>query len=263
VSDISRKVGRIDRVLVIDPNTATAKMLATMVRGVWPAAKVYGAGDTGKAMALAAEVDPQLVFVESGGGGFDGVKFTRAFRRSDLKCRETPMIMVSGDVTAGLILAARDSGIHEFMRRPYTIGDLERRLEASCGKPRDWIEAIDYVGPDRRRFNSGEFDGPKKRRSDGSSVKVQKMNQALRIIQAAAKAVEADPVQCARALTTQCRVLIELAAGQEPYARMAQAVLSLQTHLQSGEALAKDRIEAYAAGVLKVAPEDIRPKAAA
>ena len=38
------------------------------------------------------------------------------------------------------------------MRKPFTIGDLERRLEAVTLKPRDWVEAVQYVGPDRRRF---------------------------------------------------------------------------------------------------------------
>ena len=263
LSDIGRKVGRIDRILVIDPNVATAKMLANLLRGIWPAAKVYGATEAGKGWALAAEVNPQLVFVEAGGEGFDGVKFARDIRRSDLLCREAPMIMVSSEVTTTLFTAARNAGIHEFVRRPYTIGDLERRIEASCGRPRDWIEAIHYIGPDRRRFNSADFDGPKKRRSDGASAASQRMNQALKIIQAAVLAVETDPVQCARALTTQCRLLIELSAGQASYAGMAQAVLSLQSHLQSGQPLAKDRIGAYAANVIKVAPEDIRPKAAA
>ena len=45
-------------------------------------------------------------------------------------------------------------------------GDLFRRVENVTCKSRPWIEAVMYVGPDRRRFNSGEFAGAKKRRSD-------------------------------------------------------------------------------------------------
>ncbi len=110
--------------------------------------------------------------------------------------------MIFSEVTAAQILAARDAGVHEFMRRPITMGDLQKRLEAVSGRPRDWIEAVAYVGPDRRRFNSADYKGPKKRRTDGT-VKVQKINQALRIVISAIEHLEADPVQAARALTTQ------------------------------------------------------------
>ena len=57
------------------------------------------------------------------------------------------------------------------MRKPFTIKDLERRLEAVTLKPRDWVEAVQYVGPDRRRFNSAEYKGPRKRKADASGAR--------------------------------------------------------------------------------------------
>ena len=266
VTDQGRKTAaKFERILVIDPNMATAKMLANLLRSIWPSAQVYGAKDTAKAMMLAGEVDPQLVFVESGGPNLDGMAFCRSFRRSDFECREAPIVMIFAEVTASQILGARDAGVHEFMRRPITLGDLQKRIEAVSGRPRDWIEAVGYVGPDRRRFNSADYKGPKKRRTDGS-VKLQKMNQALRIILSATTQMEDDPVQAARALNTQARILIELSAGQEQYKRLGMAATYLKAYLQSvaqkGQPLAKDQVETYAANVLLVAPEDIRPKAA-
>nr|6SFT_A Chain A, Two-component receiver protein CleD [Caulobacter vibrioides NA1000] len=35
-------------------------------------------------------------------------------------------------------------------------------------KPREWVEAVAYVGPDRRRFNSADYKGPRKRKADAS-----------------------------------------------------------------------------------------------
>lgn len=256
---------KIERVLVVDPNLATAKMLAGLLRGLWPAAQVYGAQDGDKAMMLGAEVLPQLVFVEAAAPGFDGMAFARQFRRCDYACREAPMIMIFGDVTAAQVLEARDSGVHEFMRRPYTMGDLQKRLEAVSGRPRDWIEAVAYVGPDRRRFNSADYSGPRKRRSDGP-VKAQAMTQALRIIQSAVDQMDADPAQAARALAAQARILIALSSGQEPYKRLAAAAAILQSYLTAvahqGAPLAREQIETYAANVLQVAPAEIKPKAA-
>jgi DNA-binding response OmpR family regulator len=266
VSDYGRNGALIfDRILVIDPNTATAKMLANLLRSLWPSAQIYGAKDHKKAMVLAGEVLPQLVFVESTGPDLDGATFARAYRRSDYTCREAPIIMISGEATAAQILGARDSGVHEFMRRPYTMGDLQKRLEAVSGRPRDWIEAVHYIGPDRRRFNSADYKGPSKRRTDGP-VKTQKLSLALKIIQSAVGAVESDPVQAARALTTQARIIIELSTNQEPYRRLFAAAQVMQTYLvntaQTGAPLAKDQVGTYAANIILVAPDSLKPKAA-
>ena len=256
-----------DRFLVIDPNLATAKMLANLLRMLSPSAQVYGAQDAEKAMVLAGEVDPQLVFVEATAPDLDGMAFTRAFRRSDLACREAPIIMVFTEVKAAQLLAARDSGVHEFLRRPVSLGDLERRLEAVSGRPRDWIEAVNYVGPDRRRFNSAaaDYQGPNKRRGDGTKT-AQKINQALRIIQSASRQLEADPVQAARALSTQARILIELSVGREPLKRLGAAAVALQTYLQTaarqGAPLTRAQVETYASNVLLAAPDKVRPQAA-
>lgn len=262
MTDQGRKAAaKFERVLIVDPNPASAKMLANLLRDLWPSIKVYGARDAEKAMMLAGEVDPQLLFVESAGPGLDGLAFTRAFRRGDHDCREAPVIMVLADVSSAQLIAARDAGVHEFLRRPITMADLQKRLDAVAGRPRDWIEAVGYVGPDRRRFNSADYKGPRKRRTDGPA-KQQKMSQALRILASAAAQVDADPVQAARALATQARVLIELSAGQEQLKRLAAAAAYMQTYLQSGAPLVKAQVETYANNVLLVAPEDVRPKAA-
>ena len=78
---------------------AFRKQTGLPTRDILPSAKVYGAKDAEKAMTLAAEVDPQLVFVESAGPNLDGMAFTRAYRRGDHDCREAPIIMIFADVS--------------------------------------------------------------------------------------------------------------------------------------------------------------------
>jgi CheY-like chemotaxis protein len=265
VSDPSRNgVMKFSRILVIDPNPANAKMLANLLRSLGPSSQVYGAQAAAHAMGLARELNPDLVFVESNGPALDGIQFARDLRRSEFACREAPVIMVTSDATAALILGARDAGVHEFLRRPYTLGDLQKRIDAVSGKSRDWIEAIHYVGPDRRRFNSADYSGPRKRRTDGSS-KSQKINQALKIVQAAVDAVDTDPVQCARALATQARILIEVSTGQEPLKKLGMVAMHLQAYL-AGPAqktgLSREQVETFAHNLVLVAPAEMRPKAA-
>jgi DNA-binding response OmpR family regulator len=149
-----RRRAPLDRILVVDPNLATAKLLAGLLRSLWPAAQVYGAQDAEKAMLLAAATQPELVFVEASGPGLDGLAFARALRRADFDAREAPLVMVLAEARAAQVLAAREAGAHEFLRRPIAMGDLERRLEAVSGRPRDFFDGPHYVGPDPRRFNS-------------------------------------------------------------------------------------------------------------
>jgi PleD family two-component response regulator len=66
VNDRSRNgVTKLDRILVIDPNPSNAKMLANLLRGINPSVQIYGAQTASNAMALAREVNPKLIFVES------------------------------------------------------------------------------------------------------------------------------------------------------------------------------------------------------
>src|SRR5690606_2302087 len=97
---------------------------------------------------------------------------------------------------------ARDAGIHEFMVKPFTAGDLLRRVANVTLKPRDWIEAVNYVGPDRRRFNSGEYKGPQKRKADLARAVdpvAARPDQAVRILRSALAQFDVDPTQALRA----------------------------------------------------------------
>jgi CheY-like chemotaxis protein len=147
-------------------------------------------------------------------------------------CRDAPIIMCTAEATAEAIFGARDAGVHEFMRKPFTIGDLERRLEAVTLKPRDWVEAVQYVGPDRRRFNSAEYKGPRKRKADAAGTVAARLSQALRIVRSAAGALDSDPAQARRALAAQAVELRKVGdAVKEP--RLTAAAAALEDCMKS------------------------------
>src|SRR6201996_6807320 len=156
------------RVMIVDPQPAGARLIGELMRDI-ARSQIWVAETNEKAIRLAGSYDPHIIFVEMGPAPIDGIAFTRELRRSHLSARYAPVIMVTGQATAGGILAARDGGVHEFLRKPFTMKDLLRRLEAVTLRQRDWVEAVNYVGPDRRRFNSGDYTGPLKRSSDRGS----------------------------------------------------------------------------------------------
>jgi len=204
---IERMAPMLQRVLIVDPHVANARILGELIREI-TRGQVWAAPTTEKGLKLAGSVDPDLIFVELAADGVDAIRFTQKLRRSAMTSRQAAVIVVTGQATAASILAARDAGVHEFLRRPFTMKDLLRRLEAITLRPRDWIEAVDYVGPDRRRFNSGDYSGPLKRRSDTPPTPdAARTSQALKIVRSAIASVEKDPTQALRALQAQAQEL--------------------------------------------------------
>ena len=226
----------IKRVLIVDPNPHAARLLTDIMKGLGSRDIVVQPTEK-RALAAAAELDPGIVFTERTGEGLDGESLTRALRRSDMNCRRAPIIMVTADATARTIVGARDSGVHEFLRKPFTSADLLKRVENVALKPRDWVEAVGYIGPDRRRFNSGEFSGPGKRRADrpatGAAAHAESKDQAMRILAAALNQFDDDPMQAVRAIREQAATL-KMLAMKVSDSRLAVAVGALEVSIAAG-----------------------------
>jgi len=204
---IQRMQPLLQRVLICDPSPHSARYLNELMRDI-SRAQVWIAPTNERAIRQAGICEPQIIFVEYKSEAVNGLAFTRELRRSTLGCRQAPVIMVTSEATAVAILGARDAGVHEFLRKPFSLKDLLRRLEAVTLRSRDWVEGVGYVGPDRRRFNSGDYSGPLKRGADNpESPDHGKLQQALKILRAATAAIERDPQQAVRAILAQAQII--------------------------------------------------------
>ena len=229
---LSRIAPALSRVAVVEPNPAAARLLSDILKGLG-AREIYVEVDEERGLELIREVEPGVIFLERSGEGLNGETLARRVRRSNMNCRTAPIIMVTAEATAAAIKGARDAGVHEFLRKPYTIGDLFRRIENVTLKPRPWVEAVNYVGPDRRRFNSGEYAGVRKRRGEAKQTVGDMRDQATRILISAMTQYDQDPHQAMRAMRQQAETLKGLAvkAGD---ARLAIAAAGLESYLTSG-----------------------------
>lgn len=247
------------RVIIVDPNPAAARLLMDLLKA-FGAREVAIEGEEERVLDLAREMEPGLIFTELTGPRLDGAALARRIRRSSLSCRRVPIIMVTAEATASAIRGARDSGVHEFLRKPFTSGDLQRRIENLATRPRDWVEAVGYVGPDRRRFNSDDYAGPQKRKADkprsaADGVAAVK-DQAMRILASALAQFDNDPMQAARAIKQQAETLKALAikTGDAP---LAIAAAGLDAVLAAGSPT-KAMLTAPTQAVLKLAaPENL------
>ena len=261
---IRRMAPMLRKVLIVDPVASSARMLGDLMRNT-AQTQIWTASTNTRGLAAAEQVDPLLIFVELSGDNVDGIDFARQLRRSHMNCRQAPLIMVTATATAAAILAARDAGVHEFLRKPYTARDLLRRLEAVTLRPRDWVEAVDYIGPDRRRFNSGDYTGPLKRRSDATATpETARIEQALKIIKSALLAVEKDPAQVLRAMQAQAVELIRaaMATSDEKLAKAAEGFQAyLETVADTGVMIPGDAVR-QAGPLIALLPKDEQPRSA-
>jgi DNA-binding response OmpR family regulator len=256
-ANIRQQVGALmQRTLIVAAQPASAKLLTDLLRNIGPC-QIWAAADHARALEVAKTIEPQLVFVEHD-ADLDGIGFTRALRRSYLAARKTAVILVSAQATAAAIIAARDAGAHEFLRKPFTMADLVRRLEAVARRQREWIEGIEYVGPDRRRFNAGNYAGPLRRRVDHATTPDEaRIVQALRNLKAALAALDSDPRQALRSMQAQVQQLSCIARTKSDLVfRAAVAALADSITRRDADTLDRREIERLAAPLLAFLPPD-------
>lgn len=161
-----RKISpQLESVVIFDPSANSTRLMVEVIRGLG-GRHVATIQKTTAALDCIENHKPQLILTEFKGPEFDGLEMISSLRRSNLPERMAPVILYTAEATVELIRGARDAGAHEFLRKPYTLKDLTKRIENVMLKPRDWIEAKAYVGPDRRRFNSEAYTGARRRRSE-------------------------------------------------------------------------------------------------
>jgi len=97
----------------------------------------------------------------------DGIEFTRKIRMApDSPNPFVPIILMTGFSEKRRVIEARDTGITEFMVKPFTANDLYKRVDQIITKPRQFVKAPDFFGPDRRRRYIDEDLTPKRRATD-------------------------------------------------------------------------------------------------
>jgi CheY-like chemotaxis protein len=81
--------------------------------------------------------------------------------------RYVPIIVASAVREAQAVLGARDAGMSEFFLKPFTVETVRSRVVSVLSRPRPFVEANGYFGPDRRR-RGASFEGEERRRASGA-----------------------------------------------------------------------------------------------
>lgn len=97
----------------------------------------------------------------------DGLDLTLWIRRKKFSVNpRVPIILMTGFTERLKIARARDIGVTEVMVKPFKAKDLARRIMHVIDAPRDFIETVEFLGPDRRRRAQDSFSGDDRRTLD-------------------------------------------------------------------------------------------------
>lgn len=110
---------------------------------------------------------PDVVIADYNLPGMNGTEFTAKLRQDkNIQASESPVILMSGDTAPDIIANARDSGVTEFLVKPFSTNTIAKMISHVIHQPRKFITAATYKGPDRRRCKSADYHGPMRRSSD-------------------------------------------------------------------------------------------------
>ena len=113
------------------------------------------------------EINPDIIIIDWDMEPIDGIELTQMIRKSPMSPnRLVPIIFLTGYSSAKKVMQARDSGVTEFVVKPFSASDIAKRIAYVINRPRDFIDCETYFGPDRRRRKADELCLHKRRYTD-------------------------------------------------------------------------------------------------
>lgn len=139
------------RVLIVDDQDFIRSLLRHIL-GVLGCTHITDRSDGESAWESICDSPPDLLIVDWEMEPMDGIKLVKKVR-SDPESPDKfmPIIMITAHSERPRIIAARDSGVNEFVMKPVSAKTLFSRLNAVIEHPRRFVRAGEYFGPDRRR----------------------------------------------------------------------------------------------------------------
>lgn len=81
----------------------------------------------------------------------NGIELVRWLRARPGDERYTPFILVTSFATYDSVMASRNAGATEFVKKPFSAEALVARLREVVERPRPFVSSTNFFGPDRRR----------------------------------------------------------------------------------------------------------------
>lgn len=158
-------------VLVVDDN----RHMHSIVKAILNAMRIKNirfCDDAADAFLEMRQWMPDIIITDRKMEPLDGLDFVRLIRKGqDSPNPYVPIILLTGYTELERITEARDAGVTEILAKPISIEALHSRIVSIIEKPRSFIKAKHYFGPDRRRGRRAErYERPHRRDDDADEV---------------------------------------------------------------------------------------------
>ena len=154
------------RVLVIEDNAPMLEICKTLLL-TFGIGEVLTARNGEEGFKVFCKENPDVILADWMMEPVDGISMTRRVRNEPSSPNQyVPIILMTGFSEKKRVVQARDAGVTEFLVKPFTARDLYKRIAQIIERPRQFVKAEDFFGPDRRRKADPVFKGPFKRDSD-------------------------------------------------------------------------------------------------
>jgi two-component system chemotaxis response regulator CheY len=161
------------KVLIVEDNQHMRALLRGLLNSLG-IREVVEAGNGASAMDVLRERKCDLILTDLAMKPVDGIDFAREVRTSEKSNNPfVPIIMITGHTEKHRVEAARDAGITEFIAKPITAQSLFTRIAEIVERPRAFVRADSYFGPDRRRRTLDNYAGPWRRHDDFNDIAVE------------------------------------------------------------------------------------------
>jgi len=152
--------------VLVTESTHTMFDLTQAVLAAFGVGRIYSAFDHNSGFRSFCQNNPDLVILDWLEDPLNGLELARKIRTHKSSPNPyVPIVMMSGHSSVKRILAARDAGVSAFMAKPFTAKSLFNRIEYLIEKPRPFVKAPDFIGPDRRTGARKDYQGPDRRRA--------------------------------------------------------------------------------------------------
>jgi response regulator RpfG family c-di-GMP phosphodiesterase len=113
---------------------------------------------------------PDILIVGWNAGGKHAIEIADYIRKHEQSpSHYLPMILIHSFTDIKEINLARDIGINECVMMPFNVKSIKNKISSIINHPRGFIDTDNYIGPDRRRRNDPEYNGPERRKGKGLS----------------------------------------------------------------------------------------------
>lgn len=140
------------RILIVESDQRMLSLFRSILVTIGiPGSNIVSAATANQAWKALTSRAPDLIVCDWWRMELDGLMLTERIRKSGESFRDVPILMVTGHAESADVQAARDAGISEFLVKPFTVQALCQKIKEIVEKPRIFVVAPAFVGPDRRR----------------------------------------------------------------------------------------------------------------